>query len=224
MKKWVIPIFVITLLSSFLLWFLQNRFFHVEPLSEAGAVMRIEELYSGHVEQVKKKGDNYKIVFLRNGATYAVELNQHTQQVANLTVKDTASNLLNEEQIRQRALAHSPGKVESVTLTDSIYTVQVKKEEIEKKLTLDAYTGEVLSETDVQPVTERENGTSVISEQQAIQIALQQLNGEVDSVDFEETKDGGYYLVEIETDKDEAVFQIHGVSGKVMSVTWDKDN
>ncbi len=224
MKKWIIPIFAIIILSSFALWFLQNRFFHEEALSETGAVLRIEELYKGHVEHIKKRGENYEIVFSRGEATYAVELNQQTQQVSNLIMKKSTSKLLTEEQIRQRALAYIPGVIESVRLTDSTYMVQVEKEEMKKELALDAYTGEVLSETDVQPVTEPEEGTSVIAKQQAIQIALQQLNGEVDSVDFEETEDGGYYLVEIETDKDEAVFQIHAISGKVMSVTWDKDN
>ncbi|WP_313470607.1 PepSY domain-containing protein [Lysinibacillus sp.] len=56
-----------------------------------------------------------------------------------------------------------------------------------------------------------------------MQIALGQLTGEVDSVDFEETAEGGYYLVEIETQDDEATFQIHAVSGEVLSITWDDD-
>ncbi|GKV69021.1 hypothetical protein NCCP2716_15190 [Sporosarcina sp. NCCP-2716] len=67
--------------------------------------------------------------------------------------------------------------------------------------------------------------TVLLTKQQAIQIALRQLNGEVDDVDFVKTTDGGYYLVEIEIDvddgPDEATYQIHAISGKVMSVTWD---
>gem|GEM_PF-6404984 len=67
--------------------------------------------------------------------------------------------------------------------------------------------------------------TVLLTEQQAIQIALRQLKGEVDDVDFIKTTDGGYYLVEIEIDvddgPDEATYQIHAISGKIMSVTWD---
>lgn len=67
--------------------------------------------------------------------------------------------------------------------------------------------------------------TVVLTEQQAIQIARRQLNGEVDDVDFVRTTDGGYYLVKIEIDvddgPDEATYQIHAISGKIMSVTWD---
>ena len=59
-----------------------------------------------------------------------------------------------------------------------------------------------------------------------MEIALGQLQGEVEYVVFEKTKDGGYYLVEIEQDNEEsddleAVFQIHAISGEIVSVTWD---
>ena len=39
---------------------------------------------------------------------------------------------------------------------------------------------------------------------------------------YEKTNDGGYYLIEIEAaDGQEGTFQIHAISGKIMSVTWD---
>ena len=65
--------------------------------------------------------------------------------------------------------------------------------------------------------------TVLISENQAIKIALGQLKGEVEDVEFVQTSDGGYYLVEIDDDDqdDEATFQIHAISGKILSVTWD---
>lgn len=67
--------------------------------------------------------------------------------------------------------------------------------------------------------------TTLITQAQAIKIALGQLAGEVEDVDFVKQADGGYYLVEIEQDRDdddlEAVFQIHAITGKVMSVKWE---
>lgn len=62
---------------------------------------------------------------------------------------------------------------------------------------------------------------AIISQSRAIEIARSQLKGEVDSVVYEKTSYGGYYLVEIDGQQTEAVFQIHGVSGKVMSITRD---
>jgi len=62
----------------------------------------------------------------------------------------------------------------------------------------------------------------LISEKQAMKIALGQLKGEVEDIEFVRTNDGGYYLVEIDDNKDnEATFQIHAISGKILSVTWD---
>ncbi len=60
---------------------------------------------------------------------------------------------------------------------------------------------------------------TAISSEKAKQIALSQLNGSVQYVVFEESSDGGYYLVEISNTKQNAVFEIHAISGKVQSVT-----
>jgi uncharacterized membrane protein YkoI len=62
----------------------------------------------------------------------------------------------------------------------------------------------------------------LIKREQAITIAKTQLTGEVQYTTYEETSDGGYYLIEIESEDDrEAVIQVHGVSGEILSVTWD---
>lgn len=222
MKKWMLIIVVIILLCSGVIWFIQNRYFYVQPLSEAEAVRHIETIYNGHVTQVKKQGNTFEMLFTRENVKYAAILDVTTQQVTDLIMKEGQSKLLlTERQIRQM-VKKEYGDVESVMLTDSVYTVRVENEKIQKDLTLDGYTGDVLAERKVET-----QGQSIeepiITEQQAIQIALKQLKGEVDSVDFEETSEGGYYLVEIETQEDEATFQIHAVSGKVLSVTWDDD-
>ncbi|WP_342442250.1 PepSY domain-containing protein [Lysinibacillus sp. FSL K6-0057] len=222
MKKWILIIVVIILLCSGVIWFIQNRYFYVQPLSEAEAVRHIETIYNGHVTQVKKQGNTFEMLFTRENVKYAAILDVTTQQVTDLIMKEGQSKLLlTEKQIRQM-VKKEYGDVESVMLTDSIYTVRVENEKIQKDLTLDGYTGDVLTERKVE-LQGQSIEEPIITEQQAIQIALKQLKGEVDSVDFEETSEGGYYLVEIETQEDEATFQIHAVSGKVLSVTWDDD-
>lgn len=223
MKKWLLIIVAIIILCSVTLWYAQNRFFHAEPLSEAEAIDHIETIYNGHVTKVKKQGNEYEMIFTRDRATYTAILDPTTQQIKTLKLMEGESKLLlTESQIRQ-FVKKEYGRVESVKLTDHVYTVRVEKEDEQKELALDAFTGELISKKNVQPI-ERPEVENFISESQAIKIALQQLNGEVDSVDYEETADGGYYLVEVETKDDEAVFQIHAVSGKVMSVTWDDDH
>lgn len=108
---------------------------------------------------------------------------------------------------------------------DTYYQMKVENERKIKNPTIDGYTGVIISEADTvkeanTPIEEE----TVISKHKAIQIALKELKGEVDSVDYKETADGGYYEIEIESDKDEAVILIHGVTGEVLSIERDEDD
>ncbi|SIT74644.1 PepSY domain-containing protein [Edaphobacillus lindanitolerans] len=60
-----------------------------------------------------------------------------------------------------------------------------------------------------------------ITENEAAAIALKEVSGELDDVDYEESDDGGYYIVEIEAGDMDAEVQIHAITRKVMSVVWD---
>ena len=62
---------------------------------------------------------------------------------------------------------------------------------------------------------------TLISLGRAINIALAELKGEVEDATFEASSDGGYYLIEIDGDDVEAVFQIHAITGSILSVTYD---
>ncbi|MBT2287799.1 PepSY domain-containing protein [Paenibacillus albidus] len=62
-----------------------------------------------------------------------------------------------------------------------------------------------------------------ITEKQAVYIALQEVPGELDDVDFENGPAGSYYLIEVNhSDGREAVVQVNAVSGAVMSIAWEK--
>ncbi|KOY84190.1 PepSY domain-containing protein [Lysinibacillus macroides] len=223
MKKWMVIIAVTLLLCSGIIWFIQYRYFHAEPLSEAEAVQHIETIYQAHVTQVRKQGNSYEMLFTRDKVTYTAMFDAITQQVAELKVKEVHNQLLlTENEIRQ-LVKKEYSEIESVRLADNVYTMRVEKENKQKELTVDAFSGEIIAERDIEPSKQPIEG-QILSAQHAIHIAQQQLEGEVDSVDFEETAEGGYYLVEIETKDDEATFQIHAVSGKVMSVIWDDDH
>ncbi|MFJ7698161.1 PepSY domain-containing protein [Lysinibacillus fusiformis] len=220
MKKWALLFIVIVLFCSGVLWFIQHRYFQKEPLSEEEAIRHIEAIYKGQVSEVKKRGNSFEIQFTRENLNYTAMLDATTQQVSDLTLpKGQSKLLLTENQIR-KMVKEKYGEVESVMLTATIYTARVEKDHKQKDITVDGYSGEVLSEKDVEPLNQPET-PHIITELQATDIALHQLTGKVDSVDFEDTADGGYYLVEIETEHEEATFQIHAVSGKVLSVSWD---
>src|SRR5699024_4381309 len=69
---------------------------------------------------------------------------------------------------------------------------------------------------------EEEEPPKNITSEEAIQIALDTVYGEVDDVDLEDEDGQLYYFIEIETEDDlEAEIQIHAISGEVISIEWD---
>ena len=73
-----------------------------------------------------------------------------------------------------------------------------------------------------EPLTGKQITPTLISESKAIEIAQSRLSGELEDVSFEKTNEGGYFLVEIDGDDDQdAVIQVHAISGKILSVTLD---
>ena len=158
--------------------------------------------------------------------------------------------IFTEEEAEMRVEELYAGKVRSVSSNDdafiisfekntAIYEVHVHKETgVFSELAL-IYAGEqsqvATEENNAQPGPAEDSSNAVekpstptknlaatiLSEQKIIAIAQKQLKGEVDSVEFYETADGGYYLVEIETSEDEATFQIHAITGKILSIAFD---
>ncbi|TQR18299.1 PepSY domain-containing protein [Psychrobacillus soli] len=76
--------------------------------------------------------------------------------------------------------------------------------------------------------------TVLISEEQAIKKAQQQQKGTVESSSFVKTNEGGYYLIVMKATipegdskesakekKTKATIQVHAISGKILSVTWE---
>ena len=60
-----------------------------------------------------------------------------------------------------------------------------------------------------------------LSEKKIIAIVKKQFDGVVDDIEYNRAADGGYYLVDIENDRDEATFQVHAITGKILSVSFD---
>ncbi|MEC3883914.1 PepSY domain-containing protein [Halobacillus sp. HZG1] len=64
--------------------------------------------------------------------------------------------------------------------------------------------------------------TEPITEEKAKAVALNEIEGEVDDIDFESEEEPAFYLVEIERSGGaEATVQVHALTGEIMSVTWD---
>ncbi|NQX47576.1 PepSY domain-containing protein [Paenibacillus tritici] len=160
--------------------------------------------------------------------------------------------LLSREQAEQAVLNEYPGKVGSLELQAGQYIAELQTVQGWYKLKLDGATGEIISivllkhtvEPVVQPTpsvsgalpggaaaspspspppTPSPSAQRVVSEDEAVRLALQEVPGKPDDVDTGINESGAYYLVEIKTsDGREAVVQVNAISGGIMSVTWEE--
>ncbi|HWK22035.1 MAG TPA: PepSY domain-containing protein [Ureibacillus sp.] len=232
--KWMYGLVVVMLgITVYIIWNIQHRFFEPTQLSAHDAAQKMESLYGGSVQSFEQKEGKFFMVLNGKGNTYDIEMDVHTGQVSKISqvskehVEGNEEPLKSTEEIRTLLSSqYSGGTIHSISLQQGEtpkYIVQVTNNETLKMVTLDAKTGEILSEI-VKEQSASNTGKVLISKEKAKQIALSKLNGSVEFIIFEESSDGGYYLIEIDAKNKEAIFQIHAISGKVLSVTNQQDS
>lgn len=226
--KWLIGLilcmFVVTIV---VVWTIQDRFFSPQPLSTAEAVAKVEELYGGTAESFEQLDDYVHVELTKNNINYIFKVDSVTGEIIITDSKQLKMaepvQLKTKEEVR--SLLASKGTIQSISLqqdNEPQYIVKITNNEVMKTVTVNAQSGEIMSVTEV--AQNPPAPISIITKEKAKQIALSQLNGEVEYVVYEKASDGGYYLVEIDASNQDAVFQIHAISGKVMSITQVHDD
>lgn len=236
-KWWAIGIIVIVFSIAALAFFLFPRT-AADSVTLDEAAQSIEQLYGGAIENATETEGFYQIEFKRDDGTYLAAINRADGQVESLELleKIGPAKALSEEQAREAASAAEPGEIKEIQYieSDNRYEVEIHSETERKFLAISAETGDVLDvqtealETPAEPAEPDSAPTQseperIISQDGAIAIAKETLNGTVDEVEFVQTTDGGYYLVEMDDDASdrEATIQIHAIRGETMTVEWD---
>ncbi len=217
-KPWFIPIVLAILILIIGNYYTKQSVSKAETLPEDEIRKQLEEMYEGKVERLSLKGSMYEVELSRSNAVYLAEVDAGTGKVLSLFQTKEATPIASageKEAAPKEEIVEKP-----IEETDQSQKETTSESEISKAETPSS---EAVEKKPAPP--KKDAQTVLISKKEAIQIALSQLNGEVDDVDFVRTSEGGYYLVEIEVDNDErgdeAVYQIHAISGKILSVTWD---
>ncbi|WP_264736737.1 PepSY domain-containing protein [Cytobacillus firmus] len=217
------------LLLAALLVFAVIQFTNVsasESITESEAREIIKDRYQGEILNLKKVNSTYLIEMKRDEGFYQIKLSENRGEILSFEKKGQISNgeqkQLDEEKIKEIIQAEETGELLSlkkVTQKEkSAFEAIVQKDEEKIKIIVDALNGEILSRVAEETKVPVKN----LTEEEAVQIALKNEPGEVDDVSFGETDKGSYYLVEIEKDDGrEAAVEIHAITGKVLSVTWD---
>ncbi|WP_225942062.1 PepSY domain-containing protein [Sporosarcina limicola] len=224
-RPWFIPMLLTLIILAVGGLFIGSLLTKEKVLADVEIRSLLEGMYNGSVADLTMENGVYGAEIVRNDAVYVVEIDAVTGSVLSLVQTGGAgkasTQVLSEEEIRGMIAEKNTGEVEHISLDESdgepVYEVKLSKNQQLTTVKMDAKTGLVLSEK----IDETTIENAVITKKQAIKIAHKKLKGEVEYVTFKKTDDGGYYLIEIDGDHDEAVFQIHAISGKVLSIIWD---
>ncbi|MCG7343674.1 PepSY domain-containing protein [Sporosarcina sp. ACRSL] len=197
---------------------------------------QLETIYDGEVKDLVLDGSVYKAIVTKIGAEYEVEVDAATGNVLSLfQTKETSDIVMDSGESTEETMPSaekSAGQKSENSMTEKADEKAADKtpSNVPEKPKSDVNKTTTKPKPSNQPA-KQEKKRVLISEQEAMKIGLAQLPagtvGEVDDVDFVNSADGGYYLVEIdidtEDDMDEVTYQIHAISGKVLTVSWDDE-
>lgn len=249
-KKFLLPFSLVLLLVAASMFYMKGIVSHADTIPSASIKNQLETMYNGKVNDLLLQNDIYGAKLTREESVYAVRVDGKTGKVLSMVLKkpsaqlaakqeEVASETKDEDKVKgkssdvktevesDQAAADEP---KSQPETPEPAPVQPKPQpepEPKPEPKQQAQPPQQKPQSQSKPAASKPapQKTVLLTEQQAVQIALRQLKGEIDDVDFVETSEGGYYLVEIEIDvedgPDQATYQIHAISGKIMSVTWD---
>lgn len=231
MKKWMLMAAGTVLLGVIVIAFLLNPFIGSESISAQEAEQSVLELYGGELVGTSEVDNRFAVDFNKADGLYTAMVNKATGQVESMKLieKKEPATRLTEEQAGAAALKKVDGTLESVTyLKDNQqYEVKIKDEKNITTVLVAAATGEIgnitaepIAKPDVKPEPEPD---AAITQDEAIAIAKQTLDGEVQEAEFVQTEGGGYYLIEIENEESEreVTVQIHAIRGETLTVEWD---
>jgi uncharacterized membrane protein YkoI len=235
MKKiswfWV-TIGLLIAVSLFTLWL---QFGKLSPttdmLTKNDAEKLIHERYQGTVTKVKFTAQQYQIEMQKQNKLYLIKMDAASGKVLSFTLTSpptespakTPVNELSEDEIKTIILNEVRGSIASIKRMENnqepIYLAIINQANKQTTITVDAISGKILStKSDV-----INDPPKTLTQQEAGKIALKQIQGTIDDILLETKNEETYFLVEIETqdDRGEAIVQIHAITGKVLSITWD---
>ncbi|MEK4426106.1 PepSY domain-containing protein [Solibacillus sp. FSL K6-1523] len=196
-------------------------------LTKEQMIDQVETVFNGSVQSFIEKENYYLASFERSGSTYEVKIDPHNGELSNMqaifitdkpivAVKDDYSTTPNK----------NAEPVEGEKLDD------VSKPNNQANPAITTKPNDAAGATpDSKPIptenpkeTPSQQTKPLLSAAQAKAIALKEVKGEVDSIDYKATSDGGHYFIEIDLeddDMDEAYVQVHAITGKILSIQFE---
>lgn len=202
-----------------------------DMLTEKEAQKLVQNRYQGEVTLLKLANQQYQIELQKENKLYVIMLDAKSGKIISFdestestgpTPDPPLKSELPEEELKQIVLNAVKGEIVSFEKVDMnqqpSYKAVVNEAGKQTTIIVDAASGAILTTTSsvVNQPPKR------ITENEAINIAVSQVQGEVDDIWLDTEGDQTFYLIKIETNDDrEAIVQIHAITGDVTSVSWD---
>jgi uncharacterized membrane protein YkoI len=227
-KSWI-WIFVIFLLSITVLITIQQFTSYPEAkhLTTKEAQSLVQNRYQGTVTQIRLTNNQYLIKMEKGKRIYKIKLNSNTAEIVSMIkIEDQKpQQVLTETEIRSLITEKTKGTITSIKKErqdgKEIYIVSVNEGTNLISFIVDSVSGTILSTSP----TVKTEPSKRLSKAEAVEVAIQQVDGTVDKINLETKNGQPYYFVKIKADdKQEAIVQVHAIKGNVVSITWDDDS
>ncbi|SEI96372.1 Peptidase propeptide and YPEB domain-containing protein [Bhargavaea ginsengi] len=213
-----------------------------EAMAADDVEQKLLNMYGGEVQEIVQDGDLYRVTLERIDGVFEAVVDSDGGAIISME-KTGSVDPIPEDDMKAKIAEQYGAEPSAIALKDNVYSATVEEETRTTEAEYDAVTGEQIKES----VTEKEPAAPPAKEEtppaqeetppaqeapkpsvrltpgEAANIALKEVAGDLDDdIDFEETQDGGYYIVQVETvDDREADIQIHAITGKILTVSWD---
>ena len=200
-----------------------------EAMAAADVEDKLKQMYGGEVQEIVQDGDVYRVTLERIDGVFEAVVDSDGGAIISLT-KAESVDPIPEADMKAKIAKQYGSEPSSIALKNNVYIATIEDEKQTTEAEYDAVTGEQTEETvkekesaKTPPAKEEPPKSSVrLTSKEAASIVMKEFPGELDDVEFEESGDGGYYLVQVETPDDREVeVQIHAISGEILTWIWD---
>jgi uncharacterized membrane protein YkoI len=200
-----------------------------EAMAAPDVEQKLLNMYGGEVRNIVQDGDVYRVTLERIDGVFEAVVDSDGGAIISMERTESVDPIP-EADMKAKIAEQYGSEPSSIALKNNVYSATVESETQTTEAEYDAVTGEQIKES----VTEKEPAEPPAQEEapkqsvrltpsEAGAIAVKEIPGELDDdIDFEDTEDGGYYMVQVETADDrEADIQIHAITGKILTISWD---
>ncbi|WP_338470890.1 PepSY domain-containing protein [Niallia sp. XMNu-256] len=220
LKVGLIAFIIAGLSYSFYLVFIKD---YPPTISEKEAEAIVTNLYGGEVLDTKVDPSNstYQLKLDHEKGIYRVSVHRKTKKISNIQLIEKKEALLSMEEAQKNIEKELSGKVTQINQIDKegnpLIEATVEKNNKHYRIEYDLLQNIIVSNTEVKSSVKPPLS---ISEEQAKEIALEQIKGQITNLSIVTNQNGKHYKVTVDDQAEGAHVYVQANTGNVSSISW----